>query len=136
MTTEIFDRQMLEVEVLSKIHPIHYPQLTTVSKHFNKWVQIHTPVIKTQEEFKNACKHGHILSIIHSDKSWNWDLGLSYACEGGHMEIVQLMIEKGATDWNWGLQYVCKNGHMEIVQLMIDKGATKCYCCYKSVSEH
>jgi len=26
-------------------------------------------------------------------------------CSGGHMEIFQLMIEKGATDWDWGIKY-------------------------------
>ena len=136
MTTEIFDRQMFEVEVLSKVHPIHYPQLTTVSKHFNQWVQIHTPILKTQKEFEQACKHGHILSILRSNRKCNWNLGLQVACNGGHMDIVQLMIEKGADNWNWGLQYACQDGHMDIVKLMIGKGATVCYWCHETLSAH
>jgi len=43
------------------------------------------------------------------------------ACEGGNIEIVKLMIEKGATDWNWGLYGACKGGNIEIVKLMIEK---------------
>ena len=45
------------------------------------------------------------------------------ACEGGHMDIVQLMIQKGADDWNGGLWKACYGGHMDIIQLMIQKGA-------------
>jgi hypothetical protein len=36
------------------------------------------------------------------------------------------MIEKGARDWNLGLKYAyaCEGGHLDLVQLMIEKGAT------------
>jgi hypothetical protein len=54
----------------------------------------------------------------------DWNLGLEWACEGGHIDIVQFMIEKGATDWELGLRGACLGGHMNLVQFMIDKGAT------------
>jgi hypothetical protein len=98
----------------------------------------------------NACKGGHIkivkLMIEKGANDWNW--GLSGACKRGHfasgnpfcakdikralleanarsthLEIVKLMIEKGANDWNWGLRNACYDGHLEIVNLMIEKGA-------------
>ena len=31
--------------------------------------------------------------------------GLEGACEGGHKEIIQMMIEKGATKLNWYINY-------------------------------
>ena len=43
---------------------------------------------------------------------------------GGHRELADLMIEKGATDWNWGLRMACYGGHRELADLMIEKGAT------------
>jgi ankyrin repeat protein len=52
-----------------------------------------------------------------------WNEGLLYACRGGHLNLVELMIEKGANYLNWGLEY-CKDGHLDIVQLLIEKGAT------------
>jgi len=58
----------------------------------------------------------------------NWDDGLPCACFGGHMKIVLLLIEKGATNWNLGLRGACYRGNMKIAQLMIKKGATLCYC--------
>jgi ankyrin repeat protein len=50
-------------------------------------------------------------------------LGLSGACEGGNIEIVNLMIKKGADDWDDGLDYACDGGYTEIVKLMLIKGA-------------
>ncbi len=64
------------------------------------------------------------LNIYFLDCFLDWNLGLYSASYGGHMAIVQLMIEKGADNWNGGLTNACSNGHMAIVKLMIEKGAT------------
>jgi ankyrin repeat protein len=55
-----------------------------------------------------------------------WNLAMCNAARGGHMNIVQLMIEKGANWWNWTLYKAARGGHMDIVQLMIEKGADHC----------
>ena len=57
---------------------------------------------------------------LHED----WDWALRGACEGGHKELVELMIEKGATRWDWGLRGACRGGHKDLAELMIEKGAT------------
>ena len=36
------------------------------------------------------------------------------------------MIEKGANNWNSGLNGACQGGRLEIVNLMIKKGADNC----------
>jgi len=46
---------------------------------------------------------------------------LKYCCLGGNKELVQLMIQKGATQWNDGLIGACEGGHLEIVQYLIEK---------------
>jgi hypothetical protein len=73
-----------------------------------------------------ACHNGHmdIVRLMIAKGASNWKWGLSSACRNGHMNIVQLMIATGARDWNWGLSSACYNGHMDIIQLMIDKGAS------------
>jgi len=43
--------------------------------------------------------------------------------EVGHMDIVQLMIQKGATQFNSSMYWAARGGHLNIVQLMIQKGA-------------
>ncbi len=74
-------------------------------------------------DFYDLCFYGNYkkISTIEND-DWNW--GLCGACRGGHMDIVKLMIERGATDWNYGLYGACKGGHMNMVELMIERGAT------------
>ena len=36
--------------------------------------------------------------------------------------MVQLMISKGADQWNWGLWEAYCEAHMNMVQLMVEKG--------------
>jgi hypothetical protein len=73
-----------------------------------------------------ACRYGHmdIVQLMIAKGASNWNHGLSNACHSGHMDIVQLMIAKGTSNWNRGLTFACYDGHMDIVQLMIDKGAS------------
>ena len=53
----------------------------------------------------------------------------------GSMSLMKRAIKKGATDFNGGLWRACTGGHREIVELMIEKGATNwdhCEECEKS----
>ena len=45
-------------------------------------------------------------------------------CEMGDVQNVKLMIEKGARDWDRGLEGACLGGHLDLTELMIEKGAT------------
>jgi len=51
-----------------------------------------------------------------------YDCAIRYAALGGNMEIVKLMIEKGATDFNFCMYGAARFGHMDILKLMIEKG--------------
>jgi hypothetical protein len=51
----------------------------------------------------------------------NWCL--FHASEGGHRDLVNLFITKGATDWNWALQAASCGGHRDLVDFFIAKGA-------------
>ena len=99
--------------------------------------------------FYYACEGGHmdIVQLLIEYGANDWNGGLYAACEGGHMvnretrdtkcplagqgarnathflEIVQLLIEKGANDWDWGLSGACYGGNMDIVQLIISKAS-------------
>ena len=73
-----------------------------------------------------ACLRGYhdfIQFIILNQKNCNWNQGLFGACYGGHMELVHLVISKGAYDWNHGLYGACRGGHKDLVNLMILQGA-------------
>lgn len=120
-------------------------------------------IIKTVKDFQTVCRDGDRLSIIKSkfDLVWirnslyptctgghkdltefliikganNWDLGLFGACTGGHKDLVELMVLKGADNFDTGLHSACSGGHKELIDLMITRSASSCYCG-KSLSDH
>ena len=73
------------------------------------------------------CKKRYVIRLkklidkYQNDLEWNY--GLSGACCGGHRDLAELMISKGASDWDWGLYSACYGGHHDLVERMIQKGA-------------
>ena len=68
------------------------------------------------------------LSILQ--KYINPDACMEHSASRGYMDIVQLMIEKGAQlcmDWNLAMRNAARGGHINIVQLMIE------YCGQRSI---
>ena len=53
----------------------------------------------------------------------------------GHLEIVEWLIELGATNFNDALSYACGENHKDIVLLLIEKGAKYCDCG-ESIEQH
>lgn len=74
-----------------------------------------------------ACEGGHfnVVNLMLSKGANNYNDGLFAACEGGHSELVKLMIDLGANDFNKGLHRACINNHIEVAKIMISKGANK-----------
>ena len=96
------------------------------------------PVNIINDGLYGACLGGHIelVNLMISRGADDWNNGLSGACRGGHIELVNLMISRGADDWNYGLSGACYGGHIELVNLMISRGANNCCRCNKSMIEH
>lgn len=54
----------------------------------------------------------------------NWNDGFDAACAGGQMKVVKLMMDVGVHyDLNSGMYYASREGHLDIVKLLIEKGA-------------
>ncbi|RPB22051.1 ankyrin, partial [Terfezia boudieri ATCC MYA-4762] len=56
---------------------------------------------------------------------------LHLAAENGHLEVVKVLLDKGATmdatTWyknRTALHMAAENGHLEVVKVLLDKGAT------------
>ena len=141
----------LPVEIINEILLlIDRPSLfhtTTVCKQWHLLSLKQVKIITTEKDFYSACLLGDLLSINRSSKNklWLneklkdgsrgrkelvellianiWNEGLFHGCKGGHEQIVELMIARGANKWNGGLSYSCQGGHKELVELMIAKGA-------------
>src|SRR3989344_4264525 len=51
--------------------------------------------------------------------------GMCDAAKGGHKELVEFFIQKGANDWNWGMRCAAEGGHKELVDLFVKNGANE-----------
>lgn len=75
-----------------------------------------------------ACYNGYIdlVKLMIEKGARNWNRGLTNACFGGHKDIAELMIELATgrdLDWNEGLHRACYSGNKEVINLMILNGA-------------
>lgn len=43
---------------------------------------------------------------------------MASAARGGHRDIVDLMLQLGATDYNWAMASAASGGHRDIVELI------------------
>jgi len=58
--------------------------------------------------------------LLTANKKLNLNDGLWGACCGGHREIVDLIIERGANNFIFGFQGACEGGHLDLAKLMVE----------------
>jgi ankyrin repeat protein len=75
--------------------------------------------------FYGACKGGHldIVNLMIDRVDLHLNHGLEIVCETGRRDMVDFFINKGNVDISWGLCGACRGGHLDLVHLMIEKGA-------------
>jgi len=86
-----------------------------------------------------ACQRNQIKIVnylIQVGNKIDYDNVIQGACESGNIELVDLILDKGATDLNMGLFGACSIKNKQIINYMIAKGATECEWCDKSLEEH
>jgi hypothetical protein len=67
--------------------------------------------------------HRDLVDLFIQRGATNWKWGMYRAAEGGHRDLVDFFIKKGATDWNWGMSGAAEGGHRDLVDFFIQKGA-------------
>ncbi len=111
------------------------------------WYEIFNKIYKYEvgisgsknKQLQYICEVNQVITLtrfMKSNSNLNWNWGLYGACKGGNINIINMMIDKGAYDWNWGLDGACKGGHIDIVKMMIANGADNCGYCNKTMEEH
>lgn len=55
------------------------------------------------------------------NEEWDLDDCLCGACMGGHIELAEQMILKGAANFSWGLFGACEGGHLDLAERMLSK---------------
>lgn len=84
-------------------------------------VCIHLPPV-TPEECLEMCKNGDLIRL-RSYTNYNLNDALLVAVQHNRMEIVEYLLEEGATNLDQALTLSCSNNLYNISELLIKKGA-------------
>ena len=111
-----------------------YPLLKEFKKNDETWrrffIRMTYYIAKLNEEFGIPYIPTKGYSPEKLYKLWNkekniYNGAMCYAAEGGHLDIVQYLIdEKGANHFNIAIHYAAGGGNLDIVKYLIEKGAT------------
>lgn len=90
------------------------------------WVLTHPVFDITSHKvlIKWACEYGHIdlVDWLIDNHVQCWSKGLFAACRGGHRVLVERLLDMGA-DAHLGFFHACRGGVEDIVDLLIERGA-------------
>ncbi len=50
---------------------------------------------------------------------------MEHAAIGGHKDLVDFFIAKGANDWNLGMRHAASGGHKDLVDFFVAKGVVE-----------
>ena len=78
---------------------------------------------KFNNAMKNAARGGHqdLVNFFISKGAHNWNLGMNGAARGGHQDLVDFFISKGADAWNYGMSGAARGGHQDLVDFFKQK---------------
>lgn len=101
--------------------------LASPENPYEKYVEIFSKLSKFNNEYdkiKYLAENGYdvLLLPLLSDID-DYQYTMRQAARGGHMEIVNLMLQRGATNYSETMANAAAEGHIDIVKLMLDKGA-------------
>jgi len=72
---------------------------------------------KVNEGLGEAAKGGHkdLVEFFISKGASEWDEGMWDAAQGGHKDLVDFFISKGASDWDGGMRGAAREGHKDLI---------------------
>lgn len=109
------------------------------NRHAIKWITDQKKSQSWGTVLAGACDGGHYQltqEIIEQNKSFPflWNSAIMYACKSGSWEIVNDLIARGANDWNNCLFGACNGGHLSMVDFFLAKGANNYNECFWAAS--
>jgi ankyrin repeat protein len=113
-----------------------YPLLVEYKKIKKKWKDLYLEIIYWNSKIKKEFDIPYIPTKGYNPKSFyltnsNEDIdiilnkSMANAAKGGHMDIVKLMIEKGALGFDEAMVGAAEKGQYDMVKFMLEKGATR-----------
>jgi len=75
---------------------------------------------------KLAAQGGHhnLVDFFISKGANNWKLAMEGAAQGGHRDLVDFFISKGADDWTYGMKGAAQGGHKDLADFFKRKMLT------------
>ena len=67
----------------------------------------------------------YLIFYRHRNDRYRTDYITTDAAFGGHKDIVEMMLKKGAIDYGEAMMAAARGGHKDIVERMLDLGATE-----------
>ena len=115
-----------EKRTLQSMECACYPVAELICKHADDdtLYALHTTRREFACEARREARRRPVWSAVRS-KHEVTDEAFKRVCRAGFARGVHHMISRGATDWNGGLRGACVGGHVELVRLMISKGARR-----------
>lgn len=76
----------------------------------------------------SAARGGHIdiINFLISKGADEWNMGLDGAAEGGYKNLMDFFISRGACIWDHTLYGAAKGGHEDIIKYVFSKGINNC----------
>ena len=107
----------------------YYPKAFKLKNKERKWKDYYLQIVNYMEKYNlndamaMGAKGGHkeLVEFFIEKGADEWNEGMEYAARGGHKDLVDFFISKGATDWNWGMNNAAKGGHKELVDFFKNK---------------
>ena len=116
ISNEISDRDLLNLCIAN-------PSLS-ICKDDNFWRErLFRKYGRAEKSPEKSWKTFYLQIVYYTDKINNVDREMYYAAKGGHRDLVDFFIKKGAKDWNLGIYGATQGGHMDLINFFIDKGA-------------
>ena len=111
----------LPEELISHIFSFSRPNraLYNTSKGFRRVIEKNSLLPGTNNKIRDEFRKGNWYFISQISDQMSLDYALYGSSEGGYMEIVIMLVSRGATDFNNALFYACKGGHMNIVLFLL-----------------
>lgn len=78
----------------------------------------------TYHDFDEACKSGdlkRVQTIYAHSPNFNTKMAMNWACECGHVPIVEFLTSNKNDEWYWGMVSACVGGQLEVVKFIISK---------------
>ena len=75
----------------------------------------------TESSEKKSSKDNYNLLKLLVEEPNNYEKIMVNAASRGNIDVVKLMLEKGAKDYNWAMRCASEGSHMDIIVLMIEK---------------